>query len=220
MQSRIAPSILSADFSKLGQEIAEVEAAGADWIHVDVMDGHFVPNLTLGPPIVASIRNVTRLPLDCHLMVAEPEKWIEPFLKSGADCITVHIEAAKDLPGIFKKIRAQKKLVGISLSPDTPVSKIKSLLPEVDLVLVMSVHPGFGGQSFLESAFDKIREISELGRDDLLIEVDGGVGPTNIGDLRLAGANVFVAGSAIFSAKDRKASVKVLRDKLSEAERS
>ncbi len=214
----IAPSILSADFSCLGEEIRSVEKEGVRWIHVDVMDGHFVPNLTIGPVVVESIRPKSKSVLDCHLMVSEPQKWIEAFASSGADCITVHAEVGKDMRPLLKKIRALKCMAGISINPATPVSAITSLLDDVDLVLVMSVNPGFGGQKFIESALKKIEELVERrGNRKFIIEVDGGIHAKNIASVRSAGADVMVAGSAVFGAKNRKKSLGELKKALDRA---
>lgn len=214
----IAPSILSANFSRLGEEVREAESAGADWLHIDVMDGHFVPNLTFGPLVVDALKPVTRLPLDCHLMVSEPEKWIESFAKAGAFGITVHLEASVHLNRLLHQIRELGCKVGISINPGTPVSALEEVLSLVDLVLVMSVNPGFGGQKFIESSIRKIEKLNEIRRDyfkdqPFLIQVDGGVNPSNIGQLKEAGADVFVVGSAFFSAKDRGDIVRQLRTK-------
>ncbi|MBI2711681.1 MAG: ribulose-phosphate 3-epimerase [Bdellovibrio sp.] len=211
----IAPSVLSADFACLGDEIKSVEAGGADWIHVDVMDGHFVPNLTLGPVIVQSIRPVTRLPLDCHLMVSEPEKWVEPFAKAGADVITVHAEATPHLDRLLRQIRELGCKAGVSLNPASSVSLIEEVLDLVDLVLVMSVNPGFGGQKFIESTVAKVEKLVQLQKKhSFLVEIDGGVSVKNIGILARAGVNVFVAGSSVFSAKDRAKAIQDLRAEI------
>jgi len=214
----IAPSILSADFSCLGEEIKSVEKEGVRWIHVDVMDGHFVPNLTIGPVVVESIRPKSKSVLDCHLMVSEPKKWLEAFAGSGADCITVHVETGKDIRPLLKKIRSLKCMAGISINPATPVSAIKNLLNDVDLVLVMSVNPGFGGQKFIESVLEKIKTLVELrGNRKYLIEVDGGIHEKNIAAVRSAGADIMVAGSAVFGEKNRKKSLGKLQKALDRA---
>jgi len=209
----IAPSILSADFSKLGDEINEMESFGADWIHVDVMDGHFVPNITIGAPVVKSIRPVTDLPLDCHLMVSDPGNWLEDFAKAGADIITIHAEVVSDLPEIVKKIKTLGCYAGVSVNPGTSLKVIEKNLELLDLVLIMSVNPGFGGQSFIESTYEKIKSLNELrGDSSFLIEVDGGVNKNNVKRLRDSGCDVFVAGSSIFNKSDRKKALEDLKE--------
>lgn len=212
-QGLIAPSILSADFAKLDREIASVEKGGADWIHVDVMDGHFVPNLTIGPLIVEALKPITKLPLDCHLMVERPSEWIEPFARAGADTITIHAEAEPHLDRQLHRIRELGCKAGVSINPATPLSAIEEVLDAVDLVLIMSVNPGFGGQKFIPSVLAKVSRLAELrGSRSFLIEVDGGVNAENIGRLRRAGCDVFVAGSAVFSQADRKKAITALRN--------
>ena len=205
----IAPSILSADFAKLGQEIRDVEKAGADWIHIDVMDGHFVPNITIGPVIVKSIRPVTKLPLDVHLMIKEPEKYIESFAKAGADIITFHIEVEEDPKEIIRLIKYFKKKVGVSIRPKTDVAKLSNVLPMIDMVLVMTVEPGFGGQAFMSDCVPKIKEIRKIFRKD--IEVDGGVNSATAQEVIEAGANIIVAGTSVFGTKDYAEAIKKLR---------
>lgn len=208
----IAPSILSANFIKLGQEIAEVESGGADWLHIDVMDGHFVPNLTIGPLVVEAIRPMTKLPLDCHLMVSRPEDWVDSFAKAGADYITVHAEATSHLDRLLRHIRALGCMAGVSLNPATPVTAIEEVLGLVDLVLVMSVNPGFGGQKFIESVLSKVERLSKLRGDrKYVIQIDGGISTQTIGKSYLAGVDCFVAGSAIFSAEDRGQAIAALK---------
>ena len=212
---KVAPSILSADFSRLGEEIKAVEAAGADIIHVDVMDGHFVPNITIGPLIVEAARKSTNLPLDVHLMITNPELYIADFAKAGADYITVHVETAFHLNRLIQLIREHKGVkAAVSLNPATPLSSLDYILPELDMVLIMSVNPGFGGQSFIPSAMDKIRRlrkrIDELGLT-VELEVDGGVKPGNAAELAEAGADILVAGSAVFGTQDYAAAIRGIR---------
>jgi ribulose-phosphate 3-epimerase len=209
---RIAPSILSADFAALGEAIARVEAAGVDQLHVDVMDGHFVPNLTIGPPVIESIRKRTRLPLDVHLMIEEPERWVETYVKAGADYLTIHAEVCPHLERALTLIREAGAKSGVALNPSTPPEGLQYVLDDLDLVLVMSVNPGFGGQSFIPTTYEKIRRLRTLlaGRE-VLISVDGGVKAENAGPLAQAGASVLVAGSSIFGAADPGAAVSLLR---------
>lgn len=204
---QIAPSILSADFSKMGEEIRSLQQSGADIVHCDVMDGVFVNNITFGIKMIADIRKLTDLPLDCHLMIVHPEKYVERFAKAGADYITVHYEACQNnLKEVLTLIKSTGVKCGAVINPDTPVEKIKDVLPLCDMVLVMSVFPGFGGQKFIPDSLDKLRElrafIDESGKD-ILLEIDGGVNEENIEEIKAAGADVVVAGSAVFNAENR-----------------
>jgi ribulose-phosphate 3-epimerase len=212
---KIAPSILSADFSRLGEDIQAVDRAGADYIHVDVMDGHFVPNLTIGPLVVAALRKVTDKPLDVHLMIENPDLYIPEFAKAGADIITVHQEAVPHLHRTIQLIKSLGKKAGVSLNPGTPVETLDIILDELDLVLVMSVNPGFGGQSFIPSALGKIRALRQRITQRGLateLEVDGGVKLENIREVVAAGADVLVAGSAVFNTEDYAATLSALRE--------
>ena len=208
----IAPSILAADFARLGEEVRAIDAAGADYIHIDVMDGHFVPNISFGTPIMDSIRSVTTKPFDVHLMIAPVDPYLESFAKAGADIITVHAEAGPHLDRSLQAIRAMGKKAGVSLNPATPASVLKHVMDRLDLILVMSVNPGFGGQSFIPAMLEKISEVRDMvGGRDIDIEVDGGITRHNAGDVVRAGANVLVAGSAIFKTKDYAAEIRAIR---------
>jgi len=201
----IAPSILSADFSRLGEEVKAVERIGADWIHVDVMDGHFVPNITIGPLVVKAVRGVTELPLDVHLMIEDPDLYLEDFARAGSTLITVQVEACVHLHRTIHAIKAMDMKAGVALNPATPLSTIEWVLEDVDMVLVMSVNPGFGGQKFIPQALQKIRDLKPMIRaknPNVLIEVDGGINEETIRPVAEAGADVFVAGSAIFGSSD------------------
>ena len=214
MKKKIAPSILSADFSRLGEEIKAVEAAGADYIHVDVMDGHFVPNITIGSPVVNAIRKVTKLPLDVHLMISEPDRYIADFAKAGSDIITVHAEACIHLHRTIGYIKELGIRAGVSLNPSTPLSVIEQILEDVDMVLLMTVNPGFGGQKFIKTMLPKIAEMRRIINDRGLkveLEVDGGVTLDNIYDISRAGADSFVAGSAVFGSKDYKKTIEEMK---------
>ena len=211
---KIAPSILSADFSRLGEEIRRVEDAGADWIHIDVMDGVFVPNITVGPFILEAVRRVTALPLDVHLMIERPEQYISEFADAGADIITVHFEACTHLHRTIQAIKEKGKKAGVSVNPATPLVSIKYVLGDIDLLLIMSVNPGFGGQRFIPSALEKIKKarqmIDKIGAD-VSIEVDGGVKLENIGEVASAGADIFVSGSGVFGTKDYKETIQEMK---------
>ena len=206
----ISPSILTADFARLEQECKSLEKCGADWIHCDVMDGNFVPNLTFGMPIVKSIRKCVALPLDVHLMIDRPERYVEQFAEAGADIITVHAEATDNVAGCLKLIRSAGKQVGISVKPNTPVEVLEQYRGLFDMILIMSVEPGFGGQSFIESSVTKIKRAKEL-FPNALVEVDGGINKSTVKKVVEAGADVIVAGSAILNASDRKCAIAELR---------
>jgi ribulose-phosphate 3-epimerase len=211
---KIAPSILSADFSRLGEEIKDVEKGGADYIHVDVMDGHFVPNITIGPLIVEAVRPITKLPLDVHLMIENPDQYIEAFAKAGADYITVHAEASRHLHRTIHLIKSFGVKAGVVLNPATPAEALKHIIQDIDMVLLMTVNPGFGGQKFISSVLPKIRQVKEMAADlglDLEIEVDGGVNEETAKLCIEAGANVLVAGSAVYNQKDRAKAIAALR---------
>ena len=208
----IAPSILAADFARLGEEVRAIDAAGADYIHIDVMDGHFVPNISFGTPIMESIRGVTAKPFDVHLMIAPVDPYLESFAKAGADIITVHAEAGPHLDRSLQAIRAMGKKAGVSLNPATPASVLMHVMDRLDLILVMSVNPGFGGQSFIPAMLEKISEVRDMvGGRNIDIEVDGGITRHNAGDVVRAGANVLVAGSAIFKTRDYAAEIRAIR---------
>ena len=209
---KIAPSILSADFAALAEDVARVEAGGPDLLHVDVMDGRFVPNLTIGPVVVEAIRKRTRLPLDCHLMIVEPERYVGDFVSAGADLVTVHAEATPHLQRVLAQIREAGAKAGVALNPSTPPDVLEFVLDEVDLVLVMSVNPGFGGQKLIPSAYAKIKQIKQmLGNRAVELSVDGGVKPDHVRPLAEAGATVLVAGSAVFGAPDPAAVVREMK---------
>lgn len=213
---KIAPSILSADFSRLGEEIKDAENAGADLIHVDVMDGHFVPNITIGPPVVKAIKKVASMPLDVHLMIEKPDNYIEAFAKAGADIITIHAEASGHLHRSIQYIRNNKVKAGVSLNPSTPLNALDFILSEVDMVLLMSVNPGFGGQEFIPQTIGKIKALKDIikkGKYKVEIEVDGGINTDNASEVVKAGADILVMGNAFFNSKDYAGVVRAVREK-------
>lgn len=214
---KIAPSILSADFTRLKEEINAVEKAGADYIHIDIMDGHFVPNISVGPMIVRAVRRVTDLPLDVHLMISNPDEYIDEFADAGANILTVHAEAVVHMHRTIQHIRGRGMRPGISLNPATPLNVLEWILDDLDLVLLMTVNPGFGGQEFIQSSIPKIKGLREMvmkGNHVPEIEVDGGIGPDTVGLVSSAGADVFVAGSAIFSSPDYARTITMMRDRM------
>ena len=214
---KIAPSILSSDFGNLAREIRAVEEAGADYIHIDVMDGHFVPNLTVGPIVVECVRKLTRLPLDVHLMVERPENLLDAFIKAGSDIITVHVEATPHLHRAIQSIKEKGAKAGVSLNPSTPIQSIEPVIEDVDMVVIMSVNPGFGGQELIRSALAKIKRVRKLldeAGSKAELEVDGGIKAENIRDVSLAGADVFVSGSGIFKTKDYKKTISEMRKRI------
>ncbi|HEV8540240.1 MAG TPA: ribulose-phosphate 3-epimerase [Nitrospiraceae bacterium] len=211
---RIAPSILSADFARLADEVSRVEAGGADLLHIDVMDGHFVPNLTVGPPIVEALRKVTKLPLDVHLMITNPDAFIAEFAEAGADYLTVHVETCPHLHRTVHFIKERGVKAGVTLNPATPLTALEEILADADLLLIMSVNPGFGGQHFIDSVLDKIvraRQLLDRTRSAAVLEVDGGIKPDNAARIIQAGADILVSGSAIFSSPDYRATIQALR---------
>jgi len=217
MMKKIAPSILSADFSRLGEEVKAVEQAGADYIHVDVMDGHFVPNITIGPIIVKAVKGVTKLPLDVHLMISNPYDFIDDFLQAGADILTVHAEAGYHLHRSLQHIRKAGGKPAVSLNPASPLSMIEYVLDDLDMVLLMTVNPGFGGQDFIPEVIPKIerlREIIDKRGLNIELEVDGGIGPETINRVSTAGADVFVAGSAIYHSDDYAETIRLMRENM------
>jgi len=210
----IAPSLLSADFGRLAEEVSAVARAGADWLHVDVMDGHFVPNITIGPPIVEAIRQASSVPLDVHLMISNPRRYLAAFVEAGASWVSLHYEACAELREAIDEIHALGARASVALNPETPVAAVADALPDIDMLLLMSVHPGFGGQKFIPETLDKIAEAARLRQRTSgrwLIEVDGGIGAANVESVAAAGADVIVAGTAVFGAEDYARAITTLR---------
>jgi ribulose-phosphate 3-epimerase len=219
---RVAPSLLSADFGRLAEEVRAAEAAGADLLHLDVMDGRFVPNITVGPLVVEAVRKATRLPIDAHLMIVEPERYVEAFAKAGADIVSVHAEVSPHLHRTLQAIRAAGARPAVALNPATPLSALEHVLGDCEMVLVMTVNPGFGGQKYIEACTEKVRRLREMAQargQALDIEVDGGIKPETVGPVAAAGANVLVAGTAVFGAKDYREAIRALRDAARAAQR-
>jgi ribulose-phosphate 3-epimerase len=219
---RVAPSLLSANFGRLAEEVRAAEAAGADLIHLDVMDGRFVPNITVGPLAVEAVRKATRLPIDAHLMIVEPERYVEAFAKAGADIVSVHAEVSPHLHRTLQAIRAAGARPAVALNPATPLSALEHVLGDCEMVLVMTVNPGFGGQKYIEACTEKVRRLREMAQargQALDIEVDGGIKPETVGPVAAAGANVLVAGTAVFGAKDYREAIRALRDAARAAQR-
>ena len=215
MSIRIAPSILSADFARLADAVGRIEQGGADYVHVDVMDGHFVPNITIGPPVVAALKRVTKLPLDVHLMIADPDRYLDAFVQAGAAIVTVHAEACTHLHRTLTRIRQLGARAGVAINPATPVATVREVAKEIDLLLVMSVNPGFGGQAFIPHSLDKVAEARALvasGGRSADVEVDGGVDTGNAGALASAGASILVAGASIFGTPDPADATRRLRE--------
>ncbi len=219
---RVAPSLLSADFGRLAEEVRAAEAAGADLIHLDVMDGRFVPNITVGPLVVEAVRKATRLPIDAHLMIVEPERYVEAFARAGADIVSVHAEVSPHLHRTLQAIRAAGARPAVALNPSTPLSALEHVLGDCEMVLVMTVNPGFGGQQYIEACTEKVRRLREMAQargQALDIEVDGGIKPETVGLVAAAGANVLVAGTAVFGTKDYRQAIRALRDAARAAQR-